>query len=429
MASITIRDNRSGKEIELPIIEGTRGTPVVEIAKLHKEFKLFTFDHGLGTTAHCRSKISYIDGEKGELYYRGYDIAEIAEKKNYMDVCYMLLTGDFPNDKQSVEFDFLIRKRYFLHETLKNLFRAFPDDAHPMATLSSAVAAMSSFYVEHLDLCDNKKCGIYDYFIMAQRIIAKIPVIAAYSYRHSRGLPFVYPDHTKYFTDNFLYMLRAYPNGDADIKEIESRCLDTIFTLHADHGQNASTTAVRTVCSTGAHPYAAISAGIGALWGRAHGGANEQVLNQLREISESGSDIKKFIERAKDPNDNFRLMGFGHRVYKNYDPRAKALKALQDKLKEEIKIDNKLLEVAYKIEEIALNDEYFIERKLYPNVDFYSGIILTALKIPVSMFTPIFVIGRTVGWISQWFEHRHDPEMRIIRPRQLYIGKVDRTIK
>ncbi len=427
--SVTIIDNRSGKKIDLPILEGNRGTPVIDIKDLNKELGLFTFDNGFSSTAHCKSELSFIDGEKGELFYRGYRIADIAEKKSYLDVCYLLLTGEFPNEKNSLEFDMLIRKRYFLHETLKELFRAFPENSHPMATLSSGVAALSSFYREHLDLCDNKKCGTFDYFIMAQRIISKIPTIAAYSYRHSKGLSLVYPDANRYFTENFLYMLRAYPNGDAEIKDIEVKSLDTIFTLHADHGQNASTTAVRTVCSTGAHPYAAISAGIGALWGRAHGGANEQVLNQLREISDSGNDIKKFIDRAKDPNDDFRLMGFGHRVYKNYDPRAKSLKELQDKLKNEINIDNKLLEVAYRLEEIALSDDYFIERKLYPNVDFYSGIILTALKIPISMFTPVFVIGRSVGWIAQWFEHRHDPSMRIARPRQLYIGKVDRKIE
>lgn len=427
--SITITDNRTNKSIELKIEQGTMGVGVVDIKNLAKELNIYTLDEGLGNSAHCKSELSFIDGERGELYYRGYRVADIAQKKSYLDVCYLLLTGEFPSQKHSLEFDTLIRKRYFLHETLKQLFEAFPQDAHPMATLSSAVAAMSSFYREHLDLCDSKKCGTFDYFIMAQRMIAKIPTIAAYSYRHSRGLPLIYPDPNRYFSENFLYMLRAYPNGEAQIKDIEIKSLDTIFTLHADHGQNASTTAVRTVCSTGAHPYAAISAGIGALWGRAHGGANEQVLNQLKEIEQDGGDVKKYIEKAKNPNDEFRLMGFGHRVYKNYDPRAKALKALQDRLKDEILLDNKLLEIAYKLEEIALSDDYFIERKLYPNVDFYSGIILTALKIPISMFTPIFVIGRSVGWISQWFEHRHDPHMRITRPRQLYIGKSPREIE
>jgi citrate synthase len=291
--------------------------------------------------------------------------------------------------------------------------------------MSSAVSALSTFYFDHLDIQDDA-----EYQTMARRIISKMPTIAAFSYRHSLGIPFVYPDVDRYFTENFLYMMRAYPGGKMkrtkdgyeDIKEIEVKALDAIFSLHADHEQNASTTTVRNVASTGAHPYASISAGISALWGRAHGGANESVIAQL-ELIGSVDNVDEYIARAKDPNDDFRLMGFGHRVYKNFDPRAKILKSLQDQLKDELNLDSRLMEIATKIEEIALSDEYFIKRKLYPNIDFYSGVILTALKIPKEMFTPIFVIGRTVGWITQWIELKKDKKAKIARPRQLYTGK------
>jgi len=294
-----------------------------------------------------------------------------------------------------------------------------------MATLSSATAALSTFYYDHLNISNED-----DYQEMARRIIAKMPTLAAFAYRHSIGAPFIHPDIEKSFTENFLYMIRAYPggkmrielDGEKKIKDIEIEALDTIFTLHADHEQNASTTTVRSVASTGAHPYVAISAGISALWGRAHGGANESVIAQLEMIG-SVENVDKFIAKAKDPNDPFRLMGFGHRVYKNFDPRAKILKGLQDKLKDELQLDSRLMEIAHKIEDIALNDEYFIKRNLYPNIDFYSGVILTALGIPKSMFTPIFVIGRTVGWITQWIEFKKDKTMKIARPRQIYIGQ------
>ncbi len=294
-----------------------------------------------------------------------------------------------------------------------------------MATLSSAASALSSFYYDHLVIHSEA-----EYQEMARRIIAKMPTIAAFAYRHSIGAPFIQPDIDKSFTENFLYMLRAYPggkmhrnaNGEDIIREIEIKALDTIFTLHADHEQNASTTTVRTVASTGAHPYVAISAGISALWGRAHGGANESVIAQLEMIG-SVENVDKFIARAKDPEDEFRLMGFGHRVYKNFDPRAKALKELQDELKVELNLDSNLMEIANRIEQIALSDEYFISRKLYPNIDFYSGVILTALQIPKSMFTPVFVIGRTVGWITQWIEYKKETKTKISRPRQLYLGK------
>ena len=311
------------------------------------------------------------------------------------------------------------------HEGLRHLFNAFPDNAHPMATLSAAVTALSTFYDDHTACTSDES-----YQEMARRIISKIPTIAAFAYRHSLGIPFIQPDIDLGFTKNFLTMMRAYPgekmrlnaNGHEKIKDVEVRALDTIFTLHADHEQNASTTVVRGVASTGAHPYVAIASGISALWGRAHGGANESVIAQLEMIG-SVDKVEAFIEKAKDPDDDFKLMGFGHRVYKNFDPRAKILKKLQDELKEELQLDSHLMDIAGKIEEIALNDDYFISRKLYPNIDFYTGIILTALKIPKTMFTPIFVIGRTVGWATQWIEFKKDKTSKIARPRQLYTGK------
>jgi citrate synthase len=427
MDSVTIRDNRTGTTIDLPIKYPNLGIGAVDISQLPDSLRLYSYDPSLGNTVSCESKVTYLDAQEGKLYHRGYLIEDLAKNKNYLEVCYLLLTGKLPDQSQYIEFDELIRMRYFLHEKLNRLFSAFPDDSHPMSTLSSAVAALTSFYHNFVEIHGSNECDLNEYYVMAQRIIAKIPTIAAAAYRQSVGLPIIYPDTNRYFTENFLYMLRAFPNTQPQIKPIEIKALDTIFTLHADHGQNASTTAVRVVCSTGAHPYAAISAGISALWGPKHGGANEAVINQLKTIG-SVANVEKYIEKAKDKNDPFRLMGFGHRVYKNYDPRAKILKSILEELKNELEIDDDLLQIAYKIEEIALKDEYFISRKLYPNVDFYSGIILTALKIPLNMFTPIFVIGRSVGWVAQWFELRSDENMKITRPRQLYTGEVDKSL-
>lgn len=423
--SVTITNNRTNESYEFEILDPTRGPSVVDISTFYADTGMFTYDPGYTSTASCKSDITFIDGGKGELRYRGVEIGELAQNYSYLDVCYLLLNSEFPNKQESAEFDLEIRHRSFLHEGLRKLFDAFPADAHPMATLASATSALSSFYFDHLSIHDEA-----EYQEMARRIIAKMPTIAAFAYRHSIGAPFIQPDVDRSFTENFLYMLRAYPggkmhrgvNGEEDIKEIEIKALDTIFTLHADHEQNASTTTVRNVASTGAHPYAAISSGISALWGRAHGGANESVIAQLEMIG-SVDRVDEFIARAKDPDDEFRLMGFGHRVYKNFDPRAQILKGLQDQLKDELNLDSNLMAIASKIEKIALSDEYFISRKLYPNVDFYSGVILTALKIPKSMFTPIFVIGRTVGWITQWIEFKKDKKAKIARPRQLYIGK------
>lgn len=422
MATVTLIDNRDGKRYEFPILNPTKGQDVIDIRKLYAETGMFTYDPGFTSTASCSSDITYIDGEKGELRYRGYAIEELADKKSYLDVCFLLLEGRLPHQDELIAFDKEIRKRSFIDEGLKNLFCSFPDKAHPMAMMASAVSALSTFHYEHLEL--ETDC---DYQVMSRRLIAKIPTLAAFTYRRSLGIPFIYPDIERSFTENFLYMMRAYPGEDLQIPEVEVRALDTIFTLHADHEQNASTSTVRGVASTGAHPYAAISAGINALWGRAHGGANESVIAQL-ELIGSLDNVDDFIQRAKDPEDPFKLMGFGHRVYKNFDPRARVLKALLDELKDELRVDSELLGIARKIEETALNDSYFIERKLYPNIDFYTGLILTALKIPKNMFTNIFVIGRTVGWITQWMELKHDKEMKIARPRQRYIGPIKETV-
>ncbi len=414
------------KVYEFPILEGTRGPKVLDIRSFYKDTGMFTYDPGFTSTASCNSEITFINGEKGELRYKGYPIEELTEKYKYLDICYLLLNSKLPTHEQSIEFDNELRHRAFVDEGFQSLFNAFPRTAHPMAMLSSAVSALSAFYYDHVDISDES-----EFAQMSGRIIAKIPTLASLAYRRGLGIPIIYPDIDRYFTENFLYMLRAYPGGkmhrninekaDTKISDIEVKALDTIFTLHADHEQNASTTTVRTVASTGAHPYGAISAGINALWGRAHGGANESVIAQL-ELIGNVKNVDKYIAKAKDPDDSFRLMGFGHRVYKNFDPRAKILKKLQDQLKDELNLDSRLLEIAHKIEDIALNDEYFIKRNLYPNIDFYSGVILTALGIPKNMFTAIFVIGRTVGWISQWVEFKKDKKAKIARPRQLYLG-------
>lgn len=422
MNAITLIDHRTGTRYEFPILQPTIGPDVIDIRTLYKQTGMFTYDPGFTSTASCSSAITYIDGDKGELRYRGYDIAELAAKTSYLDVCHLLLTERLPTAAERAALDNELRKRAFIHEGLKNLFNAFPDKAHPMAMMSSAVAALSTFYFEHLHVKTPEEAQI-----MARRIIAKIPTLAAFSYRRSLGIPYIYPDVERPFTENFLYMMRAYPGQNPVIRDAEIRALDTILTLHADHEQNASTSTVRAVASTGAHPYAAVSAGIDALWGRAHGGANESVIAQL-ELIGSVDKVDAFIRRVKDPNDPIKLMGFGHRVYKNFDPRSKILKTLLDELKDELGVDSHLLQIAERIEHIALTDDYFIERKLYPNVDFYSGLILTALKIPKPMFTIIFVIGRATGWIAQWMELHTDPEMKIARPRQRYIGEPSRTI-
>jgi len=409
--TVTLTDNRNGKSYDFPILHGTMGPDVIDISTFFSDTGMFTFDRGYTSTAMCKSTITYIDGLKGELMYRGYDIAYLAEHKTFIDVAYLLLNKELPNEQQYDAFRLELKKRSFIHEGMMKLFDAFPDKAHPMAILQAAVAALSAFYSDHLNM-DKPE----EYHEMAMRIIAKIPTIAAFSYRFSRGLPIIYPNLDRGFTENFLYMMRSYPYEHVNLRPIEVKALDTVFMLHADHEQNASTTTVRTVGSTHAHPYACIAAGIGALWGWAHGGANEGVIRQLEQIG-SVENVDKYIARAKDKNDPFRLMGFGHRVYKNFDPRAKVLKSMCDQLFDEIGINTELLKIAKKIED------------LYPNVDFYSGLILKALSIPNDMFAVIFVIGRIPGWISQWIELKEQESIKIVRPRQLYVGETNRTPK
>ncbi|QOY52116.1 citrate synthase [Candidatus Sulfurimonas baltica] len=421
--TITLTNNRDGKSYEFPILDATIGPSVIDISTLYKELGMFTYDEGYTSTASCKSSITYIDGEKGKLMYRGYNIEYLAKEKTFLETAYLLLNGNLPKKNELAYFSLEMKKRSFVNEAIKKLFDAFPDRAHPMAILSSGVSALSTFYCKHLEIFTKE-----EYSEMANRIVAKIPTLAAFSYRYSQGLPIIYPDMSRGFTENFLYMLRAYPHNFVEMRPIEIKALDTIFTLHADHEQNASTTAVRNVASTNAHPYAAISAGIGALWGKSHGGANESVIRQLEMIG-SVDRVDEFIARAKDKNDSFKLMGFGHRVYKNFDPRATILKNIRNDLVNELDISSQLIDVANKIEEIALSDEYFISRNLYPNIDFYSGLILQALKIPKEMFAVIFVIGRTPGWIAQWSELNRQKSVKIARPRQLYTGPLDRTPK
>lgn len=422
MATFTLTDDTSGKSAKFNVKESVLGSNVLDISALHKEFGIYTLDNGLGVTASCQSEITFIDGDKGELLYRGYPIDELAENKTYLEVIYLILTGELPNQQEYVAFEKSMRLKRFPHAGIVKIFDAFPAGAHPMAIISSAVSALSAFHHQHLEVKSHE-----EYLEMSQRIISKMPTIAANAYRHLMGYPVLHPDMERYFTENFLYMMRAFPTGKTEIKDVEVKCMDAIFTLHADHEQNASTTTVRTVGSTSAHPYAAIVAGVNALWGKAHGGANEEVIEQLEMIGDA-SNVAKFIDKAKDPNDPFRLMGFGHRIYKNFDPRAMVLKKLRDNLRDELGINSKLIEIANKVEEIALTDEYFIKRNLYPNIDFYSGTIFEALGIKKNMFTPIFVIGRTVGWVAQLMEQRRDPNARIVRPRQSYIGKTLRHI-
>ncbi|BCZ17404.1 Type II citrate synthase GltA [Helicobacter sp. NHP19-003] len=425
--SITLINNETNEKFEFETINCTRGPNAIDFSKLFETSGIFSYDPGYASTAGCKSTISYIDGKKGELYYKGYPIEELVAKYKYVDVCKLLLTDQLPqNDTESLEFELELRHRSFIHRTLMNMFSAFPTNAHPMAKLSSGVSILSTFYFDHAKM-DSEE----DRQTMARRIVAKIPTLATICYRNEIGAPIIHPDISRSYIENILFMLRAYPHerlkhglhGEVEITPLEVEALDKILTLHADHGQNASTTTVRNVASTGVHPYAAISAGISALWGHLHGGANEKVLNQLEEIGDV-KNVDQYIARVKDKNDSFKLMGFGHRVYKSYDPRAKILKRLKDDLQAKgIKMNPKLDEIAAKVEEVALKDDYFIERNLYPNVDFYSGTILRALQIPVRFFTPVFVIGRTVGWCAQLLEHVKNAQVRIARPRQVYIGK------
>ncbi|NDJ26828.1 citrate (Si)-synthase [Campylobacter sp. MIT 12-8780] len=415
--SISVTDNRNGKSYEFPIYNASIGPSVVDMSSFYKQTGLFSYDEGFTSTASCKSEITYIDGENGVLMHRGYPIEWLAKNKLFLDVVYLLLYKELPSPQRLESFRYELKKRSFIHEGMCKIFDAFPDNAHPMAVLQAATSSLSAFYPDHLNM-DIKE----EYMEMAARIIAKMPTIAATAYRYKHGFPPAYPNLDRGFTENFLYMLRTYPYDHVELKPIEIKALDTVFMLHIDHEQNASTSTVRAVGSTHAHPYACISAGIGALWGHAHGGANEGVIRML-EMIRTPDRVDEFIKKAKDKNDPFRLMGFGHRVYKNFDPRAKVLKKLRDELIDAIDIDTNLIKVAARIEEIALSDEYFVSRNLYPNVDFHSGLILKALGIPNEMFAVLFVIGRTPGWIAQWIELKEQESLKIVRPRQLYIGE------
>lgn len=407
------------KEISLPIKKGTYGKEVIDVTSLGNE-GYFTYDPGYASTASTESAITYIDGNRGVLLYRGYPIEELAEKSNYLETCYLLLFGELPNTKEYQNFKDTVTRHTMVHEKMREFVQGFRVDAHPMAVVCGMIGALSAFYHDSLDIRNKSHREI-----SAFRLIAKMPTIAALAYKYSRGEPIMYPRNDLEYTENFLNMMFANPCEDYKINPLFAKAMDVIFILHADHEQNASTSTVRLAGSTGANPFACIASGVAALWGPAHGGANEAVLNMLDDI-EDEKNIDKYIKRAKDPDDDFRLMGFGHRVYKNYDPRARVLnKICHEVLDATDNKDSIKLKIAQKLEKIALEDEYFVERKLYPNVDFYSGIILKALGIPVNMFTVIFALGRTVGWIAHWNEMISNP-YRIGRPQQLYKGPAKR---
>ena len=409
------------KEIDLPILSPTAGPDVVDIRKLYADGNVFTYDPGFTSTASCDSTITFIDGGKGELLHRGYPIDQLAGKSHFLEVCYLLLYGELPSAEQIEDFENRVTMHTMLHEQMVYFYRGFRRDAHPMAIMTGVVGAMSAFYHDSTDINDP-----WQREVASIRLIAKMPTIAAWAYKFSIGQPFVYPRNDLDYASNFLRMCFAVPAEEYQVNPILSRAMDRIFTLHADHEQNASTSTVRLASSSGANPFACIAAGIACLWGPAHGGANQACLEMLEEIG-SVDRIPEFIARAKDKNDDYRLMGFGHRVYKNFDPRATVMKQSADEVLDLLGIENNpKLQVAKELEKQALEDPYFAEKKLFPNVDFYSGIILEAMGFPTSMFTPIFAVARTVGWISQWKEMIADPQMKIGRPRQLYVGETMR---
>ncbi len=412
-----------GKQIELPILKGTLGPDVLDITSLYKDANVFTYDPGFTSTGSCQSAITFIDGNKGTLLHRGYKIEDLAEKSSFLETAYLLMYGNIPSKETKLEFVNAITTHTMLNEQISNFYRGFRDNAHPMAILCGVVGAMAAFYHDSTDINNAEQRKIASY-----RLIAKMPTIAAMAFKFSIGQPFVYPNNSLNYSENFLNMLFSVPAEKYEINPVFSDALDKILILHADHEQNASTSTVRLAGSSGANPFACIAAGIASLWGPAHGGANEAVIRMLYEI-ESTQNIKKFIDKAKDKNDNFRLMGFGHRVYKNYDPRAKVLQKIAEKvLTEKHQLDDKLFDLAKELEYIAINDDYFKEKKLYPNVDFYSGIILKAIGFPISLFTVIFAVARTVGWVSHWNEMIEDKNNKIGRPRQLYSGNVQRPL-
>ncbi len=415
--SVTITLDGTTKSAKLPLIAGTIGPDVADIRKLYNDLGIFTYDPGYGGTAACESKITYIDGDEGVLLHRGYPIDQLAEQSTFLEVAYLLLNGELPNAAERHDFENGVMRHTMLHEQLRSFYNGFRRDAHPMAVMCGVVGALSAFYHDSLDITNDDHRRI-----SAFRLIAKLPTIAAWAYKYTIGQPFVYPRNDLGYAENLLYMMNAVPAEPYHVSPVLAKALERILILHADHEQNASTSTVRLAGSTGANPFACIAAGIASLWGPAHGGANEAVLKMLAEIGHKDA-IPDFIEKVKDKNSHVRLMGFGHRVYKNYDPRAKIMQASCHEVLAELGIkDDPLLDLAAELERIALHDEYFISKKLYPNVDFYSGIILKAMGFPTSMFTVLFAVARTVGWISQWKEMVEDPSQRIGRPRQIYTG-------
>ncbi|GAB2495464.1 citrate synthase [Pseudoxanthomonas sangjuensis] len=411
------------KSVALPVLKPTLGNECVDISKLTRETGLFTYDSGFTATASCKSAVTYIDGDNGVLLYRGYPIEQLAAKSSFLEVAYLLMNGELPSKAEFAKFEDEVTHHTMMHESLKNFLHGFHYDAHPMAMLAGTVASLSAFYHDTLDLEDPEQRRQ-----AAIRLIAKVPTLAAAAYRYSIGWPIRYPRNNLDYVSRFLHMMFEVPSEPLELNPVVAKALDLLFILHADHEQNASTSTVRLVGSTGANPYACIAAGITALWGPAHGGANEAVLKMLEEIG-TPDKVDSAVAKAKDKESGFRLMGFGHRVYKNFDPRAKIIREMTHKVLGELGVNDPLLEVAMKLEEAALKDEYFIQRKLYPNVDFYSGIIYKALKIPTEMFTVMFAIGRTAGWVSHWLEQQVDPEAKIGRPRQIYTGHDVRDYK
>ena len=417
---VIVSDGNSGKSVELPVIRGSEGEPTLRIKALPKELGYFTYDPGFTATASCTSDITFIDGGKGILRYRGYPIEQLAEQSTFLEVAFLLLNGELPTNSEYDEFLTDITYHTMVHEKLNTFIKGFHYDAHPMAMMAGVVGSLAAFYHERLDMSDPAQR-----MLAAKRMIAKIPTIAAACYRHHMGWPTAYPLNRLGFTERFLHMMFSVPAEEYVVSDVAARAFDLLFILHADHEQNASTSTVRLVGSTGANPYACVAAGISALWGPAHGGANEAVLNMLAEIG-SVSNIPKYVEKAKDRDDPFRLMGFGHRVYKNYDPRASIIRQAAHEVLGELGTSDPMMDLALELEQVALKDEYFVEKKLYPNVDFYSGIIYKALGIPKSMFTVMFAIARTVGWVAHWLEHCDNPTP-IGRPRQVYSGPAERN--
>ncbi len=419
----TIQFNDGTPAVEMPVLTGSVGPQVIDIRSLYGKTGMFTYDPGFMSTASCKSAITYIDGDNGVLLYRGYPIEQLAEKCDFLEVCYLLLKGELPTMQEKREWDERIRKHTMVHEQLARFYSGFRRDAHPMAVMVGVVGALSAFYHDSLDINNPEHREI-----SAIRLLAKVPTIAAMCYKYNMGQPFMYPKNKFGYVDNFLHMMFGTPCEEYEPNDVLVRALDRILILHADHEQNASTSTVRLAGSSGANPFACIAAGIACLWGPAHGGANEACLNMLEEIGDV-SRIGHFLTRAKDKNDSFRLMGFGHRVYKNYDPRAKLMRETCHEVLGELGLHNdRLFKLAMELERIALEDDYFVEKKLYPNVDFYSGIVQRAMGIPTSMFTAIFALARTVGWVAQWNEMISDPEQKIGRPRQLFVGSPQRDV-